>query len=507
MKRMLIMTISAVLAAISCQKTVVPGVPAAEPALYAAIEDMSQTKTHMDRHNNVRWSEGDQVIAFMKSSYGHRYQLHPEFADETYGDFFIVSSEAGGGLSAGMEWEHNVIYYPYSAVKAQKADGNYVLDVTLPAEQDYNFGSFGVGAFPMVAVSSTNNITFKNICGAMKLQLKGTQRVASITVQGNDFENLSGPATVTAYADGKKPEISMAYRASKIVTLNCGAVQLSEKSITDFMITLPPVVFSKGFTVVVTGTDGATSVISTDKVNEIQRSSILVMPEITLPETREVFYIDEYGIDHGPGVRIGKSIWAPVNCGYHATDHPWGKLYQWGRKYGQGHYDSVNLQQGGAALSIAQDKKNQNVFFLGNPDNNDSWVYPLDDSLWNGGTDSDPIKTEHDPCPAGWRVPSYEELDDLRQNKRWATNELCQSGYWFSGASPYTEASPQIFLPAAGFRYSRDGDVLGFNNDGNYWSSAPYSDTGVYRLYFYEGFTNLSVDSYATGCSVRCVQE
>ena len=508
MKRLFVLAVSAVTAAVSCQKDVTTDISGGESELYAVIEDSASTRTYMDEGKNVRWSEGDQVVAFMRTTLGLAYQIKPAYVGRTYGYFSKVSSGASDDLGMGMELDHNVIYYPYAdETEIYKSGPAYALDVVLPSEQNYLAESFASGSFPMVAVSEDNNIAFKNICGGMKLQLKGTQRVASITVQGNDFENLSGPATVTAYADGKKPEISMAYRASKIVTLNCGAVQLSEKSITDFMITLPPVVFSKGFTVVVTGTDGATSVISTDKVNEIQRSSILVMPEITLPETREVFYIDEYGIDHGPGVRIGKSIWAPVNCGYHATDHPWGKLYQWGRKYGQGHYDSVNLQQGGVAVSIAQDKKNQNVFFLGNPDNNDSWVYPLDDSLWNGGTDSDPIKTEHDPCPAGWRVPSYEELDDLRQNKRWATNELCQSGYWFSGASPYTEASPQIFLPAAGFRYSRNGDVLGFNNDGNYWSSAPYSDTGVYRLYFYEGFTNLSVDSYATGCSVRCVQE
>lgn len=48
-------------------------------------------------------------------------------------------------------------------------------------------------------------------------------------------------------------------------------------------------------------------------------------------------YINEYGVNHGKGIIIGDIVWAPVNCGYHATDYKYGKLYQWGRKYGQGY--------------------------------------------------------------------------------------------------------------------------------------------------------------------------
>ena len=50
-----------------------------------------------------------------------------------------------------------------------------------------------------------------------------------------------------------------------------------------------------------------------------------------------VEYIDEYGINHGGGIMIDSIVWAPVNCGYHATDFPYGKLYQWGRYHGQGY--------------------------------------------------------------------------------------------------------------------------------------------------------------------------
>ena len=54
-------------------------------------------------------------------------------------------------------------------------------------------------------------------------------------------------------------------------------------------------------------------------------------------------YIDEYGVNHGPGIKVGIHIWSPVNCGYHATDYKYGKLYQWGRLYGQGFGDDATV--------------------------------------------------------------------------------------------------------------------------------------------------------------------
>lgn len=172
--------------------------------------------------------------------------------------------------------------------------------------------------------------------------------MSSITLQGKNNEKISGTATVTAYTDDTKPAITMASSASTSVTLNCGSgVQLSENEATEFIIALPPVAFVSGFTVTVTDSDSQTYTVETDKANTVLRSSLLVMPEISLEtssgeenESQKYDYVDEYGINHGKGIAIGKAIWAPVNCGYHATDYKYGKLYQWGRKYGQGYDDS-----------------------------------------------------------------------------------------------------------------------------------------------------------------------
>ena len=579
--------------------------------LIAQIEQETSTKTYMDAHNNIRWSEGDQVVAFMKSSLGLKYQVSEESVGKTSARFVKQATGNSDDLYGGTDWNHNVVYYPYSATaEAEKSNNNYALNIVLPSEQTYASESFGNGSMAMVAVSEDNDITFRNVLGGMKLQLRGTQKVKSIKLEGKNNEKLSGAATVTAYADETKPAITMASGASNTVTLNCGnGVQLNESTATEFIIALPPVLFSKGFTVTVTDTESKTYTVETDKANTVLRSSILNMPAFKLgnnpseeePGDDELIvpvvtvslsstslklydgdtyqltatvkpkdatdntvvwssdmpsvatvdqtglvtgvsagtatisasaggkvakctvtvssrvvatadYIDEYGVNHGKGTAIGMAIWAPVNCGYHETDFKYGKLYQWGRKYGQGYDENdasvPTIEEGGISLITGQHKNNANVFFTSTSEFNEDWLYPQDSKLWNSGSESNPKKTEYDPCPEGWRVPTYAELDELTNNySSFTTDDNGHSGRWFSGPNSYTATVPQVFFPAAGYRYLNDGNAGNRGYDGYYWSSRPYT-TGAYYLDFYSGSVSMYYRYYrANGYSVRCVQE
>ncbi len=261
--------------------------------LYAQIEDQPSTRTVMDDNNNILWSEGDKIIAFMKTSLGLEYEVASSSVDKPSARFEKVDN-TDDGLNAGTELNHNVAYYPYSeTVDCMKSGDNYVLDVILPAEQAYAQNSFGNGSMHMVAVSEDNNITFRNVCGGIRLQLKGVMTVASIRLEGKNSELLSGAATITAYTDGSKPSITMASDASTSVTLNCGSgVQLNESTATEFIIALPPVLFSKGFTVTITDLAGNTYMMETDKENEVLRSSLLTMPGVVLGDNSVK---DEYG--------------------------------------------------------------------------------------------------------------------------------------------------------------------------------------------------------------------
>ena len=619
-----ILSILAICAALfSCQKNETAETMSSDDELHAAIEDDASAKTVLDENNNVRWSEGDQIVAFMNTSLGLKYQLKDTYIGETSGYFSKVSAGASDDLGAGMEWDHIVAYYPYvESIKCARSGDNYAIDVVLPTEQTYKVDSFGNGAWPMVAVSKDNDITFKNVCGGMKIQLKGTQKVKSIKLEGKNNEKLSGAATVTAYTDETKPAITMSSGASTSVTLDCGSgVQLNESTATEFILALPPVVFSNGFTVTVTDDSGNPYTVETDKANTVLRSSILAMPafnlgsnpseeqpgddvlivpvsyvnlnstslklykgyvalltatvgpkdatdktvvwssdnpavasvdqtgmvtayqfgaakisaaagglvatcSVTVAEAAVAVadYIDEYGVNHGRGTAIGMAVWAPVNCGYHATDYKYGKLYQWGRKYGQGYsgpiYDYEGneleetysdatvpiIEEGGVSVITGNHKSKANVFYTSY---NGDWVDPNDAKLWNSGTEDVPVKTEYDPCPEGWRIPTYAELDDLNNNySSWTTDEKGQSGRWFSGASAYATTVPQVFFPAAGDCNDDDGTARYRGIYGYYWSSKRFS-TSSYRLGFgsFPIDVGINISSRAYGYSVRCVQE
>ena len=157
--------------------------------LSAKIEQAEATKTALGESNNVLWSENDQIVAFMKSSYGQKYQIQPSFAGQTYADFSRISSLSGENLSTEAEWGHNVAYYPYSeSIECVRYANCYILEVVLPYIQTYAKNSFENGVFPMVAISEDNNITFKNICGGIKIPLKGSLNVKSIKIEGNNNE-------------------------------------------------------------------------------------------------------------------------------------------------------------------------------------------------------------------------------------------------------------------------------------------------------------------------------
>ena len=608
----------AVMALVGCQKSELVGPTGSNDVFTATVEGFgSQTKTSLTPENYVVWSADDRLAIFQGSAIADEYQLADGCDGLNGGSFKLVAKDnvLNGDFTAGTELPSNVAYYPYSQGLILKGDmqddGKKIFtlaNVMFPEIQYYAENSFGNGSFPMVAVTanvSDHNLKFKNIGGAMKLQLKGSMAVKSIKIEGANGERLSGAATVTAYANNLTPVITMTGtdEASKSVTLDCGdGVQLNTTEATDFFIALPPVLFQNGFTVIVTDVEEKEYTVTATDANTVLRSAILVMPEVLFEDSGEgapeedeedlvipvlsvtlnsaslklyeddsvqlevkvkpvdatnksvvwssddptiatvdqsglliavsegtttiyavaggktatcsvtvkvpavatVDYIDEYGINHGKGTAIGMAVWAPVNCGYHATDYQWGKLYQWGRKYGQGYYDgdapTPEFSEGGVSLQGGQSSNNENVFFI----DSGNWLYQDDDTLWNGGTEESPVKTEYDPCPNGWRVPTYAELSELSRNGSWATNEEGQKGRWFSGLSPYSSKVARTFFPAAGCRYA-DGDTVLRGGNGYYWSSMPNGCNEAAYLYFTGAYA--STGARANGYSVRCVQE
>ena len=263
---------------------------ASAPEFVATTEQYIQTtRTYMNYDRTIFWSKGDLLAIFRSRSAADKYKLADETAGTGQGRFTLMSG-AGDGSATEMEGAPNIAFYPYmeSLSCSNAGSGAYKIGgVVLPAVQCYASDSFGNGAFPMAAVTDSdddNSLQFRNVMGAIQLEFTGDETVKYIRIEGNNAEKLSGAATVTAYNDGRTPTIEMDDNASAYAALDCGAgVRLTQGTLTSFTIALPPVLFSKGFKVTVTNTENINKVISTSvQTNEVLRSSVLHMPGIDL---------------------------------------------------------------------------------------------------------------------------------------------------------------------------------------------------------------------------------
>lgn len=262
------------------------------------VEDFTSTRTSLDDDNRVLWVKNDLISVFEDNQNPAAYKITIHSAGQTSAEF-VKTANASAGSSIGA----NVALYPYSenarCVRLSTGDCR-ISGFEIPSVQTYAGNTFASGDFPMAAITPLTDdaFAFKNLCGVMKLQLKGSHAVRYIIVKGNKGELLSGPAQAMVYADGSVPQLSMASGAGTEVKLDCGdeGVMLSQTKATPFLIVLPPTAFASGFTVNIIDVNGGEMELSTSKANPVKRSSILKMPEKTFtpktPETPSVTSIE-----------------------------------------------------------------------------------------------------------------------------------------------------------------------------------------------------------------------
>ena len=493
--------------------------PAEGGSIIAEMET-DQTRTAVTDEGTFTWSAGDKVW------------LHT-----TSGSVVGTLSSGAGTSSAQFSYGAHFgtmtgkAVYPYNEGHSVSGDQ---LSVLLPASYDLGSNLSNTNA-AMYGVNVGGTIRFNHLAGVMRFVLTNVPAGANkFTITLDKKINGTFTADLTEAFPVLETEAASS-AAEKTITLNFDA--LTKTSDITLYIPLPVGTYTT-LAIGLYDDDQAIWTYSNIVTNTISRKTLKLMPSVSMGGTvggeieggdSSEPYIDEYGINHGPGVKIGETVWAPVNCGYHATDFKYGKSYQWGRKYGQGYsgefYDNGShmyeftysdaslpeIKTGGVPATTANDKNNENVFFTATSlYSNGDWSNNKHDDLWNSGTESNPVKTDYDPCPDGWRVPTYTELNDLiSNNSSYITDENGCPGYWFSGVCAYTPEVPQVFFIAGGFLVC---DGKGYNRGwvGNYWSSKPSGNYASQlnfgdkdQIQMSEGLSG----QRALGCSVRCVHE
>jgi uncharacterized protein (TIGR02145 family) len=140
-------------------------------------------------------------------------------------------------------------------------------------------------------------------------------------------------------------------------------------------------------------------------------------------------------------------------------------------------------------------------------DTNDTWDNPdyqesnEDDNGQKDAAGNNLWKAENNPCPAGWRLPTYSEWQNVRSKNTWPT----ASGWVPGKFNAVRRVGDYLYLPATGYRLGSDGSLKNRGNTGYHWSSSAHnSDMSKYVSFVSNATTNDYI--YRTyGFSVRCV--
>ena len=117
------------------------------------------------------------------------------------------------------------------------------------------------------------------------------------------------------------------------------------------------------------------------------------------------------------------------------------------------------------------------------------------DGSWN-----DAVKTNNDPCPPGYRVPSSAQWQNVISN-----NARTSIGSWAWNHTNYSagiQLGSLLFLPTAGYRDNGEGWLGQRGQFSYYWSS-----TGNAVLFSSNGNSEVTSRDKQFGFSIRCIAE
>ena len=326
----------------------------------------------------------------------------------------------------------------------------------------------------------TATISPANACNQNVTWTSSNPNIATVDANGQVTAVAQGTATITVTTqDGN-------HTANSTVTVNTPTVPVTGVTINrttamlvvgSFEILTATVLPENATNRNVTWTSSNTAIATVDTTTGVVTA--------VSPGTVAITVITEEGahmahtavtvISPTDGAVINGVVWATRNVGspgaFVQNPEDAGMLYQWNRRIGWSSIDPMVNSNGGTTFRA---------------------------DIPTGAT----WEAQNDPCPAGWRVPTEEELRSLSNaGNVWITQNGV-NGRLF-GASPH-----QIFLPAAGLRgnfYNAGGALRDAGTRGSYWSSNPYWSYLGWSLQFSSTHIHTSFTLRNSAYSVRCV--
>ena len=188
--------------------------------------------------------------------------------------------------------------------------------------------------------------------------------------------------------------------------------------------------------------------------------------------------------DSVKGVQLweGGPYWADRNIG---AENPWdsGYYFWWGDTVGYKRVNDKWVASDGSVSNFLFDESNVSTYGKIKLDlQREGWI--------NNSGILISQKDAAQVCWGGeWRIPTYDELDDLYYKCVWVWTELNGAcGYIIHGQGNYASAS--IFLPAAGCGCRNSLNFV--NSDGLYWSSKVYVPLTLENLLHGNQYCNMA---------------
>ena len=250
------------------------------------------TRIQLNEAQKTVWTKGDLVSVFYRSNANQQWKYDGETGARTAN---LKRVDAG---TATRDMDRVVVVYPYNE-DYYINPSTFNVQASLPATQTYLKNSYGLDGNIMISSAEYNDVTLKNVCGWLKLQLTGDGEVVkSITFKGNNGEQVAGElyinsaeATAILASDmgniteddgnnatgGAGANLSFDDVVLKSVTLDCATGVTLGSEATDFYIALPPQTFEKGFKVEIVCADDTKMVKSSSNSLSIERNHIQPM--------------------------------------------------------------------------------------------------------------------------------------------------------------------------------------------------------------------------------------